>query len=489
MDEAGMKNMSQTTSKTLPQCGSFPWMKVREHAAKSWKARKITVTYGSRGHKLKHSVSAVIPSDLSPSEEAVVNYIVDSMAEKMSKLIPFSLENRSVFEMAKFLLRYRSGSKGTLWRYVHALHQFCEWCGKNPDEMILACIDQDGCVNVRMLQQYAVILDEWVGLLQAKGKAPMTINGSITALRAFYKHNGLDVPYNFTLPKRIANRDRAPTPEELQRVVEIAPLREKVIISMLALGGFRVGTLSKLRYYHVMRDLEGGVTPVHVHVEAEITKGKYHDYDTFIGVEAVEYLRLYLDMRKRGAIGPMIPPEEIAPETPLIRSHKSVKPKPLDEKHISLTVHRLFQKSGILDGEWRRGRFYGLRPHSIRKFFRTQMAALGVPADYIEYMMGHTISTYHDVQMKGVEFLRNIYTASNLSIRPKTRTGRLEMLKEIIRAWGLNPEEILTRKALSMPFRTIVAPMESQDDQIKALSQALKKMLRRELIPARGDQW
>jgi hypothetical protein len=36
-------------------------------------------------------------------------------------------------------------------------------------------------------------------------------------------------------------------------------------------------------------------------------------------------------------------------------------------------------------------------------------------------MMGHTVDTYHDIQMKGVEFLRGIYVASGLSIRPKTR--------------------------------------------------------------------
>jgi hypothetical protein len=57
-----------------------------------------------------------------------------------------------------------------------------------------------------------------------------------------------------------------------------------------------------------------------------------------------------------------------------------------------------------------------------------------VDRDYIEYMMGHTISTYHDIQMKGVESLRNIYAASGLSIRPKTALSKIEALKEIIRA-------------------------------------------------------
>jgi alcohol dehydrogenase YqhD (iron-dependent ADH family) len=40
------------------------------------------------------------------------------------------------------------------------------------------------------------------------------------------------------------------------------------------------------------------------------------------------------------------------------------------------------------------------------------MAALGVQTDYIKHMMGHTISTYHDIQMKGIDFLRGVYTTT-----------------------------------------------------------------------------
>jgi len=92
--------------------------------------------------------------------------------------------------------------------------------------------------------------------------------------------------------------DRSPKPEELQHILDMADLRLKVIVSMLALGGFRIGTLTKLQYRHVKQDLEKLVTPIHIHVEAEITKGKYHDYDTFIGQEAAEYLRSYLKKKR-----------------------------------------------------------------------------------------------------------------------------------------------------------------------------------------------
>jgi hypothetical protein len=64
----------------------------------------------------------------------------------------------------------------------------------------------------------------------------------------------------------------------------MADMREKLIVSLLALSRVRIGTLVKLQYRHVKKDLENGIVPVHMHIEAEITKGKYHDYDTFTGV-------------------------------------------------------------------------------------------------------------------------------------------------------------------------------------------------------------
>ena len=44
---------------------------------------------------------------------------------------------------------------------------------------------------------------------------------------------------------------------------------------------------------------------------------------------------------------------------------------------------------------------------------------------------GHTISTYHEVELKGK---RGIYAASGLSIEGKTKVNNIDALKEIMRA-------------------------------------------------------
>ena len=101
--------------------------------------------------------------------------------------------------------------------------------------------------------------------------------------------------------------------------------------------------------------------------------------------------------------------------------------------------------------------------------------------DYIEYMMGHKISTYHDIQMKGIEFLRGQYQASGLSIRPKTTISKIEMVKAFAQGLGLNPEEILSREALTKPHRTILTGPEREHEDLQTLSNAIKDMIKEEI--------
>jgi len=96
--------------------------------------------------------------------------------------------------------------------------------------------------------------------------------------------------------------------------------------------------------------------------------------------------------------------------------------------------------------------------------------------------MGHKISTYHDIEMKGIDFLRNVYAASGLSIKLKTQLSKIGALKEIIRAWGMDPEEILTKRALTTPHRTYADTSAREADAVTELRKALKEMTRKELL-------
>jgi site-specific recombinase XerD len=434
-----------------------------------------------RGYTLKKPVKIPLRNIYQVSSKGLVKYVIASLSQERPVLIPYVFENRSLLKLANYLLRYRTGSHKTLYLYVDCIWRYTNRAGLSPDQLISDVIDRNGLPKPHRIPYHVKALEDYVCELQDAGLAPSRICNYVKAIRALYRVNGIDIKLPQPLSRRAVRHDRAPKPEELHHVIDIADLRERVIVSMLALGGFREGTLVRLKYRHVREDLEKGIIPLHIHVEAAVTKGKYHDYDTFIGKEAVAYMREYLETRRLGSPDGKIPPEELIDESPLIRDKTSRKPKSIGEKQLYKLVHNLYFKAGLLKQGY--GGSYSLKVHSIRKYFKTQLLALGVQSDYVDYMMGHTIDTYHDIQMKGIEFLRNIYAASGLSIKPKTQISKIEALKEIIRAWGLNPEEILAREAMSTPHRTIVSPEELENEQVKILCNALKTEMKKELRP------
>jgi site-specific recombinase XerD len=439
-----------------------------------------------RGHAFKKPVKIPIEHILNAGQRGVVDYIIRSLSSERPLLIPFAFQNKTVLKLAKYLLRYRTGSPGTLYLYIECISRYSRWLGQSPD-MIIHDVKAGGNIpDPLRIQNHVSFLEDYIGELQDQDLAPSRICNYVKAVKALYRVNEVDLKLPQPLSQRVVRKDRAPKPEELAKLLDIGTLRDRVTISMFALGGFREGTLVKLQYRHVLDELERGIVPIHIHVEAEITKGKYHDYDTFLGQEAVDFLKLHLEERRRGSPNGKVPPEQLTDSSPLIRDQTSRTPKPIGEKQIYQLVHKLYFKAGLL--KHNSDHIYDLKVHSIRKYFKTQLMALGVQSDYVDYMMGHTVDTYHDIQSLGVDKLRNIYASAGLSIRPKTKTNKIELIKEYVRALGVNPEEVLTREALSQPARTYATPQDVEDYQLKILSQALKEALKRELLSEKHDE-
>jgi len=438
----------------------------------------LLVEKSPRGWTLKEPLKVPLERVLAAREKGLVAYILSAFISERPKLIPFVFENQSLIRLARHFLHHCSGSPMSLYGYTDTISRYSCFLGLGPD-MIIQDVKGGGNVpDPLRVQNHVGLLEDYLAALQDDGLSPGRVYGEIKHVRTFYRVNGVEVKLSEPLSRRVTYKDRSPTPEELARLLEIADLREKVVVATLALGGFREETLAKLQYRHVREDVEAGRTPIHVHVEAEITKGKYGDYDTFLGAEAAEYLRLYLDQRRRGSVDGKIPPEVLNDQSPLIRNERHRQPKPVGPKQIRKLVHGLYVKAGLLKEP--KGRMYDLRVHSLRKYFKTQLIALGVQESYVDYLMVHVVDTYHDIQSLGVEKLRNVYAASALSIRPKTRVSRIEALKEIIRAWGLNPEQVLTREALSQGAATTINVENREDHDLQVLSRTLKDLIRQE---------
>ncbi|MCW4044778.1 MAG: site-specific integrase [Candidatus Bathyarchaeota archaeon] len=434
---------------------------------------KITITHSLRGWKLQSPVTLDLNKVLAANEKGLVNYILTAFLSERPPLIPFVFDNQSLLKMARHFLRHCSGSHHSCLLYTVNVHKYATWLGYSPDLIIQDIKPVGNIPDPQRVQNHQGYLNEYLAELQDDGLKPGAVNNYIKAVKTFYRVNGAKIELSEPLSRRITYKDRAPKPEELAKLLDITDLRGKTIISCLALGAFREDTFSKLQYRHVKEDIENNRVPIHIHVEAEITKGKYHDYDTFLGAEAAQYLKLYLDQRKKGTI--KLPPENLTDNSPLIRDETRKNLKSIGPKQIRKLIHQLYQKADLL--KERKGRMYDLRVHSLRKYFKTQLLALGVQPDYVDYMMGHTVDTYHDIQSIGLDKLRNIYAASGLSIKQKTNISKIDALKEIIRAWGMNPEQLLTRNALTEGATTQNTPDDLENRQLTLLSNQLKQLI------------
>ena len=89
-------------------------------------------------------------------------------------------------------------------------------------------------------------------------------------------------------------------------------------------------------------------------------------------------------------------------------------------------------------------------------------------------MMGHTVDTYHDIQSVGVDKLSSVYATSGLAIRPQTHINKIEAVKEMIRAMGMNPEQVLARDAL---IQGAITTQDEEDRQLAVLRKQLKELI------------
>ncbi|MDR0470673.1 MAG: site-specific integrase [Nitrososphaerota archaeon] len=429
---------------------------------------QVTVKMGLRNFPLKHPVTLELEKVLAAKELKLIEYIFQALLSERPILLQYTFDNKSLLLMARHFLRNCSGSPKSCYTYIQHIHQYTSWLGSNPDQIIADLKIDPNTVDPKRLQNHNKFVDDYVAALQDRGLTNSTINNHLKACKIFYKTNDVKIEFNGRIRRKTTYKDRAPTPEELTKLLDVGNLREKTIVAMLALGGFREGTLSHLKYRHVKDDLENNIVPIHVHVEETITKGKYGDYDTFLGAEAAQYLKLYLSQRQAGT--KRVPPETLQDESPLIRattSHVSS----IGSKQITQLVHQLYVKAGLTK---HKNGHYDLRAHSLRKYFKTQMIALGCQSDYVDYFMGHVLDTYHSIQSLGLERLRSAYSAAGLSIRTQTKMSDVDQVKQLIRALGGDPSKWLSKEMLKDGAITM---RNVEDQQLAMLRERLKQLI------------
>ncbi len=236
---------------------------------------------------------------------------------------------------------------------------------------------------------------------------PDTIRGYMKPVRHFCKMNDIvrinwEKLYMF-IPPNPPSEDRAIRNEEIQKLYTLAGLRERVIITVRACSGMRIGSIPYLNFKDIhpitLKDLEV-LKQLHpeLNFEAKVTYGDIvaakvdayntkarRSYPTYISPEAYREIEEYKKFRERKG-------EIVTDESPLIRDKFDRRGIAGPGRRIGKDSIRHIMEDLLYDAGLRTKGVHKVRheiqeTHSSRKFFRTRAWQV-VKAETVHLLMG-----------------------------------------------------------------------------------------------------
>jgi hypothetical protein len=314
-----------------------------------------------------------------------------------------------------------------------------------------------------------------------------TLRNYVKTLKMFCEVTDIVIPWKKItrgLPKgrRFAD-DRAPTIEEIRRIVEYPDRRMKPIIYTMVSSGIRVGAWDHLKWSHV--------SPIIKHekllaAKINVYAGEDDEYFAFITPEA--YLSLESWMNYRSKCG-----ECVTKDSWLMRDlwNAAKLPKKEEKGRInepiklqSIGVKRLVERAlwaqgirTVLERGKKRHEFQ--TDHGFRKWYKTQCEMSGMKPINIEKLMGHSLgmsdSYYRATQDEILEDYLKAVPLLTISSENKLQQ-QMEQVVEESRNNDARIKSELYEKALAITNLTERDSLNS--DAIASLSDTVMKLMR-----------
>jgi integrase len=294
-----------------------------------------------------------------------------------------------------------------------------------------------------------------------------TVPNYYKAIKLFCEMN--DVVFNWKkitrgMPRvRQAANDRAPTLEELRRLIEYPDRRIKPIVYTMVSSGIRIGAWDYLRWKHV-KPITNDKTEIIVCAKLTVYAGDREEYYSFITPEAYTSLSEWMEFR--ASYG-----EKITSESWLMRDIWQTTNIDYGAKLGLATCPRKLKSSGIKRllerALWEQGIRQPLREgtkrhewkaaHGFRKFYKSRAEQVMKPIN-VEITMGHNVgiskSYYKPTEREVMEdYLKAVPLL-------QINTDKLILQKQV---------EELTEKSKDNEY-TIKAKLQEKDEQIKTIT-------------------
>jgi hypothetical protein len=270
--------------------------------------------------------------------------------------------------------------------------------------------------------------------------------------------------------------------EEITRILKIADLREKALITTIASGGFRLNAALKLQLKHFKDNVLERALPCYgLEIPEEMSKER-EPYVTFISAEAAEYIRTYLITRQAKE-------EEITPESHIFIAERGgqrlsakrfenvwrdlCRKAGLDLRPVPIKgIHKVAGGKAVNENAVR----YNTRIHALRKFFKTACSVSGVDRMASEAFLGHSLTKFgvesvYDFSVGNFEWLRNEY----IKVLPN-----VTFLKELPTIPIRNHEAREKIASLEAENQTLKQKLQSLEEDIEDLKRMIGKMIKSE---------
>jgi len=402
--------------------------------------------------------------------------------EERSSYKSFSKEQLLNFQEVETWLKTISSQSSVI--YLNALKRFCEWCGKNPQELILQRDkelkndDPNDRTGIRDL------LLDFRHHLEHIGLAPKTINTYDGAIRSFFTSvlgkRGIVNIRNYKDRSISHIKDLVPTLEELKKMLDAVNLEEKFRILFIAQTGMRVSDAIALKFGDIRRELELGNIPLAIRFSPQKDRELIGERVTFLGSDGVEILKQYLTWREKQG-------ETLTDDSPLFvgRTKKQNKRKIIHIASAAFneTIRESAKKASIGNDNGKYGR---IRTHSLRKFFITQMTNHGMEDKIVNFLTCHKLSEVDCVYWnRRVDTLRQIYAERQQYVNPingQKKHFDLRQMKGII-----GKMKDLEERIDSLPTREIIQKMIVEVLEKHGLGQNSSGMFESEIVNTREE--
>ena len=337
-----------------------------------------------------------------------------------------------------------SQSKATEVQYKRVWSEFSSFISKSAKQILADYETSEDRIFRRVHADY---IRSWIASQVQKGLTNTSIKVKVGAVKSFYKYN--DLPLGLVPQARngIVYHNRDLTKEEIIQIMSVSKIREKTFFVIMAQSGLRPHTIKQLK----LKNLESldNKPPCKIDIPQEITKGKYGSYVTFIGSDAIKYLKQYLATRTN-----------LTKDSLLFCSHtdptKMINVK--DESRAFRMAARKLEESGALNFEIREGKPSELRLYNLRKFFRKYANQMGF--EHVNYIMGHTTKgSDSNYTPKDPEWYRDLYKEKAmpfLRIETATPTETEKAIAELKKQLEERDKEIVTMKETMAKLQPLV---------------------------------